>query len=240
MRDAAAERGVVGARFPVLAAPRRFSVLPRAGGVEWESASLPHRGCRHRLRRFREQAQLPSGEAPEGTIAKGAATEEVAAPIGPLDSPRRRQRNGDAARTACSADRGRDPFVRLHAHKPGATPESRGERLRRSRAAAPDLRTRFPSIQQLRLEFRFEGTGSHTPASQSHQLYPPARAFFEFPCPHADCDGQFDLTDVVRRTVADHAHASRGTIVCSGCRALDRGPKQPCQLQLVYSVTAVL
>lgn len=130
--------------------------------------------------------------------------------------------------------------MRLHAHKPAATAESRGERLRRSRAAALALRTTFPNVQQLRLEFRFESTGSHTPVAQSHQLYPPARAFFEFPCPHADCDGQFDLTDVVRRTVADHAHASCGTIVCSGCRALDHSSKQPCGLQLVYSVTAFL
>jgi len=130
--------------------------------------------------------------------------------------------------------------VRLNAHKPGGTPESRGERLRRSRAAALPLRTTFPSVQQLRLEFRFEGTASHTPAAQLHQLYPPARAFFEFPCPHADCDGQFDLTEVVRRTVADHAHASRGTIVCSGCRAFDHSSRQPCGLNLVYSVTALL
>lgn len=130
--------------------------------------------------------------------------------------------------------------MRLNAHKPAATEESRSERLRRSRAAALAVRATFPNVQQLRLEFRFEGTGSHTPVAQSHQLYPPARAFFEFPCPHADCDGQFDLTDVVRRTVADLPHASRGTIVCPGCRALDLGSKQPCGLQLVYSVTAFL
>lgn len=130
--------------------------------------------------------------------------------------------------------------MRLNAQKPGASPESRGERLRRSRAAALALRATFPAVQQLRLEFRFEATGSHTPAAQSHQLYPPARAFFEFPCPHADCDGQFDLTEVVRLTVADDAHASRGTIVCSGRRALDHSSKQPCCLRLVYSVTALV
>lgn len=130
--------------------------------------------------------------------------------------------------------------MRLNAHKPAATAESRGERLRRSRAAALALGATYPSVQQLRLEFRFEGTGSHTPAAQTHRLYPPARAFFEFPCPYADCDGQFDLTAVVRGAVVDHAHASCGTIVCSGCRALGHSSKQPCRLHLIYSVTALL
>lgn len=130
--------------------------------------------------------------------------------------------------------------MRLHAHKPAATPESRADRLRRSRAAALALRAAFPRVQQLRLEFSFEAASSHVPAAQSHLLYPPAQAFFEFPCPHANCDGQFDLTGVVRRTVDDHTHASRGTIVCSGTRALDHGSRQPCRLQLIYSVTALL
>lgn len=178
---------------------------------------------------------------PEGAISRGAA-EEPAVPMGPNNSPRQPRRDRDVARGIHVSDqpRGSALIVRLNARKPEATAESRGERLRRSRAAAPALRTAFPSVQQVRLEFRFEATGAHTPAAQSHQLYPPAPAFFEFPCPHADCDGQFDLTDVVRSTVADHAHASRGALVCSGCRALDRTSKQPCRLQLHYSVTALL
>ena len=110
--------------------------------------------------------------------------------------------------------------------------------MRRGRASALALRMAYPSVQQLRLDLNFEG--AHPPAAQSHLLYPPARAFFAFPCPHADCDGEFDLTAVVQRTVADKAHASRGTIVCSGLRAFDHGSKQPCGLHLNYSVTALL
>ncbi len=130
--------------------------------------------------------------------------------------------------------------MRLNAQKSAATPEGRAERMRRSRASALALRAAYPSVQQLRLELNFEGASSNTPAAQSHLLYPPARAFFEFPCPHADCDGQFDLTAVVQHTVADKTHASHGTIVCSGSRAFDHGPKQPCGLHLNYSVTALL
>jgi hypothetical protein len=130
--------------------------------------------------------------------------------------------------------------VRLGAQKSAATPEGRAEKMRRNRASALALRTAYPSVQQLRLELNFEGASTHMPAAQSHLLYPPARAFFEFPCPHTGCDGEFDLTGVVQRTVADLAHASHGTIVCSGSRAFDHQSKQPCGLHLNYSVTALL
>jgi len=130
--------------------------------------------------------------------------------------------------------------VRLNAQKSVATPEGRAERLRRNRASALALRAAYPNVQQLKLELNFEGASSHAPAAQSHLLYPAARAFFEFPCPHADCDGEFNLTAVVQRTVADKTHASQGTIVCSGSRAFDHRSKQPCGLHLNYSVTALL
>jgi len=130
--------------------------------------------------------------------------------------------------------------MRLNARKPAATPESRADRLRRGRNAALAVHAAFPRVQRLRLEFSFEAPGSHAPAAQSHLLYPPAQAFFEFPCPRADCDGQFDLTAVVRSTVDDQTHASRGTIVCQGTRALNHGSRQPCCLHLVYAVTVLV
>jgi hypothetical protein len=130
--------------------------------------------------------------------------------------------------------------VRLNAQKSAATPEGRAERLRRSRASALALRAAYPGVQQVRLELNFEGASSHAPAAQSHLLYPAARAFFEFPCPHADCDGEFDLTAVVQRTVVDKTHASHGTIVCTGSRAFDHHSRHPCGLHLNYSVTVLL
>ena len=113
------------------------------------------------------------------------------------------------------------------------------ERLRRDRAAALALREVFPAVQQLRLELKFEGTTSSTPALQSHVLYPPARAFFEFRCPYADCDGQFDLTCGVNAALADPKHQAEGVLECCGLRASERGSKQPCQLRLLYTVTAI-
>ncbi len=128
--------------------------------------------------------------------------------------------------------------MKLALVSPTAARQERRERLRRDRAAALALRMVFPAVEQLRLELTFESTTSSTPAPQSHVLHPPARAFFEFPCPYADCDGQFDLTGAVNVALADPVQRAQGTLECSGVRARQIGSKQPCQLRLIYTVTA--
>lgn len=119
-----------------------------------------------------------------------------------------------------------------------ATLQQRMERMRRARAAAQALRVAFPEVQQLRLELRFEGTGSNPPASQSHVLHPAARAFFEFPCPYTGCNGHFDLTRAVSAALADPGHQVEGTLGCSGMRAREYALQQPCELNLLYTITA--
>jgi hypothetical protein len=112
------------------------------------------------------------------------------------------------------------------------------DQMRRDRATAQAMRAAFPTVQQLRIELKFEGMGQNTPTSQSHVLYPPARAFFEYPCPYSDCDGQFDLGNAVKAALADATHPAQGVLECSGSRARDHASKQPCLLQLVYAVSA--
>jgi hypothetical protein len=119
-----------------------------------------------------------------------------------------------------------------------AARQERMERLRRDRAAAQALRVAFPAVQHLRLELKFESTTSSTPTLQSHVLHPPARAFFEFPCPYADCDGLFDLTSAVKAALADPAHQAAGVLECACLRVRDYASKRPCQLHLLYTVTA--
>jgi hypothetical protein len=114
-----------------------------------------------------------------------------------------------------------------------ASRQERADRLRRNWAAAVTMRTAFPAVQQLRLELKFEGATVNPPVGQSHVLHPPARAFFTYPCPHADCDGQFDLTGAVSAALADPSHQAEGTVECSGMRS-----KQPCLLRMVYTVSA--
>ncbi|MBS0378126.1 MAG: hypothetical protein JSS29_06555 [Proteobacteria bacterium] len=123
---------------------------------------------------------------------------------------------------------------------PAAKREGLRERMRRSRAAAPALREAFPVVQQLRLDFLFQGSGPSTPAMQSHTLHAAARAFFAFPCPYADCDGEFDLNGAVRSALAHASHQATGEIECSGKRSARHGVIAPCRLRLDYAVSAAL
>jgi hypothetical protein len=119
-----------------------------------------------------------------------------------------------------------------------AARQERRDRLRRDRAAAVALRVAFPAVQHLRLELKFESSSAQAPTLQSHVLHPPAQAFFEFPCPHADCDGHFDLTGAVNAALADPAHHAAGMLECSGLRPWDCASQRPCQLHMIYKVTA--
>jgi len=119
-----------------------------------------------------------------------------------------------------------------------ATRQGRMDQLRRDRSAAQALRAVFPAVHQLRIELKFEGPFSNTPTSQSHVLYPAARAHFGYPCPFFDCDGHFDLSDAVKAALADVSSVSAGVLECSGLRARDHASKQPCQLQIAYEITA--
>lgn len=121
---------------------------------------------------------------------------------------------------------------------PAAERQVRRERLRRNRAMALALREVFPAVQQLRLELLFRGGGPTTPAMQSHTLHTAARAFFEFPCPYADCDGEFDLSPAVNGALADATHRATGELECSGKRAVRPGGSELCRLRLHYTVTA--
>ena len=128
--------------------------------------------------------------------------------------------------------------MRLAASRTLDAREVRVEQLRRARAASLSLRVAFPTIQQLRLELKFAGATANSPGSQSHVLHPPARAFFTFPCPYANCDGQYDLTAAVDAALEDPAYRAEGMLECRGLRAQKYDSKEPCQLHLIYTVTA--
>jgi hypothetical protein len=113
------------------------------------------------------------------------------------------------------------------------------EQSRRDRTTAPVLRAAFPTLQHLRIELRFQGSGSSVPTPQTHMLYPPARAFFEYRCPYSDCDGQFDLKGAVRAALTDATHRSEGLLECQGSRGQDHASRRACLLQLIYQVTAI-
>jgi hypothetical protein len=115
-----------------------------------------------------------------------------------------------------------------------AARKERIDRLRRDRAAAVALRVAFPAVEHLRLELKFESSSAKAPTLQSHVLHPPAQAFFDFPCPYADCDGHFDLTGAVNAALAEPAQRAAGVLECCGLRPRDCA----CHLHLIYKVTA--
>src|SRR3979411_1860502 len=128
--------------------------------------------------------------------------------------------------------------MRLAKANPEVGAQDRADRLRRIRSAAQVLRIAFPAVQHIQLELKFETANRLTPASQSHKLHPPARAFFEFPCPYADCSGCFNLTAAVKVAMADMARHSEGVLGCEGLRPHTYASKQPCGLRLIYTVDA--
>ncbi|HVN45511.1 MAG TPA: hypothetical protein VMT66_09660 [Steroidobacteraceae bacterium] len=73
---------------------------------------------------------------------------------------------------------------------------------------------------------------------QSHTRHAAACAFFAFPCPYADCDGQFDLSTAVTNAVANPVHRTTGELQCSGTRIVRMGASELCGLRLDYTVTA--
>jgi len=128
--------------------------------------------------------------------------------------------------------------MKLSSTSPAAARQQQIERLRRERTTANSIRSAFPRVQQLRLELQFDGRDETTPAAQVFVLYPPARAYFEFPCPYTNCDGHFNLAAEVDAAVSGQVHKVEGLLECCGERARLRVAQQACKLQLNYTVTA--
>jgi hypothetical protein len=128
--------------------------------------------------------------------------------------------------------------VRFVSSRNADATQLRLDQLRRDRASAVSLRVAFPAIQQLCVELKFAGNSANVPGSQSHILHPPARAFFVYPCPYSNCDGLFDLNHAVSAALDDPSHRTEGVLECAGVRAQKLDLKHPCQLRLVYTITA--
>jgi hypothetical protein len=114
------------------------------------------------------------------------------------------------------------------------------ERQRRDRAMTPPLRAKFPQYAALRLQFVFSDAATTAPSPHLMVLHPPAPAYFLFPCPYADCDGEFDLSAPVLQLAGSGETSCDGRMRCAGHRAGDRAGGTQCLLTLEYSVTATL
>jgi hypothetical protein len=112
------------------------------------------------------------------------------------------------------------------------------ERQRRARAVTESLRARYPDLTSLRLEFDFRDSGPFTPVPQVTVMHPAARAYFVFPCPYSDCDGEFDLTEPIANMTRAEESSCAGQLHCMGHRSLGRQGRGQCGLMLEFQVEA--
>lgn len=111
------------------------------------------------------------------------------------------------------------------------------ERQRRDRATVPSLRVRFPDIATLKIEFSYSDRSPFTPAPQTAVLHPPAAAYFVYPCPYTDCDGEFDLSTAVSNLASAGDRCCDGQSKCNGMRQVDSGTTA-CGLTLEFAIEA--
>ena len=112
------------------------------------------------------------------------------------------------------------------------------QRWLRGRAAARTLRGAFPAVERIRVDLKFEDAAAPAPGAQSHTMHPPARVFFEFLCPHADCDGGFDLSGVAASLLTRASARADGALECKGTRPSAGMTKQPCRVRVQYTILA--
>jgi len=113
--------------------------------------------------------------------------------------------------------------------------EQRRYQRQYDRDRAAPLRAMFPQVAQVQIELSFPGVRDAAPSAQTFVLYPAARAFFRYPCPCQDCDGEFDVSGAVGTLAASQAAAERSSITefsCQGVRSRDRLSGSPCPIRL--------
>jgi hypothetical protein len=116
--------------------------------------------------------------------------------------------------------------------------QQREELLRQGRAAAPPLRDAWPTAAFVKVTLRFVTSTLPGPAEQSVALYPAARAYFVYPCPHGDCNGVFDLGAAAERALKREKSHVEDTLECAGLRSRDGLTRQPCGVRVSYRITA--
>jgi len=124
--------------------------------------------------------------------------------------------------------------MRFAAAPPAFGREAVRDRHRRDRAAASPLRTRYPQLASLQLDFDFSDRTEYLPSPQVTVFHPPAPAYFCFACPYSDCDGEFNLTRTVDVMMSSGEPRAQGQLRCAGSR--HRGTS--CTLCLEFSLAA--
>jgi len=116
--------------------------------------------------------------------------------------------------------------------------EQQREKSMRKREAAGTLATTFPRSELVRIHLQFIAKDGPVPAARTHALYPSAQAYFEFACPHGDCDGSIDLNAVALALLRNSETQANGTLHCPGTRTADGGVRPRCNQRVDYWIVA--
>jgi len=127
--------------------------------------------------------------------------------------------------------------------KAASVSEQRRYDLQADRAKTLTVRDTFPQVGVIHIDLDFAESRGHPPSPQRHSLYPPARAFFRFACPCADCDGDFNLAAAVAELVKGGSVGKRATgrsvtgrSLCEGTHSRDSTHSEPCRIELSFRV----
>jgi len=78
-----------------------------------------------------------------------------------------------------------------------------------------------------------------SPPTQKHSFFPSATMILEFPCPHGDCEGTFDLTSVAVELLSAGSAVTKGVTSCTGSRLGPQSGRHACVLSLQYHIAAL-
>lgn len=128
--------------------------------------------------------------------------------------------------------------MRIVSRSARAVRELEREKSMRKREAAGTLATAFPRSEEIRFHLQFVSSHGPMPAARTHALYPSAQAYFEFACPHGDCDGGIDLDAVVLPLLRNAGAQAEGTLHCPGTRTGEGDVRPRCNQRVDYWIVA--
>jgi hypothetical protein len=116
--------------------------------------------------------------------------------------------------------------------------EQQREKSTRKREAAGTLATAFPSAELVRIHLQFVSNSVPAPSPRTHAFYASAHAYFEFACPHGDCDASIDLNDAANALLRKGGTEASGTLHCPGTRTGDGIVRPRCNQRVDYWIVA--
>lgn len=128
--------------------------------------------------------------------------------------------------------------MRLMVRRKPTSSELKHRSFRQARTNAPTLQQLLPAVESVCVDFAFAKGAPLVFGAHQFTVYPPAHAYFAYLCPFGDCDGIYDLNEIVITLLRTNGSQTDGILHCEGHRARRIGRGPPCQLGVTYKVTA--